>query len=296
KLMSFRAWKKSPSVRLSFISAPHDRNCYMRQIGDINNERLELSNAHSIGYPVISHTAPGIQGIADKAEAECAATITNDWAADQIKNHRDRMGAFACLSMHDPTQAAQELGRCVNELGFHGALLCNFQHAGADEETYLFYDQPAYDVFWEALIELDVPLYIHPAAPTGVIREKLYGQRPYLVGPPLSFANDVSLHILGIISNGVFDRFPKLKITIGHQGEHIPFDFWRINHWFEVVERPIAQAKGDTIENGCGWWDNDKKAIVEVVGGIGNYRAIGRENAKKMLKLGQFHDSDAPVN
>ncbi|KAJ5484866.1 2-3-dihydroxybenzoic acid decarboxylase [Penicillium diatomitis] len=325
--------------------APHDRARYMRQIGDITNERLKLSDAHGIGYTIVSLTVPGIQGITDKAEAERVATETNDWVASEIKSHRDRLGAFACLSMHDPSQAATELRRCVKELGFHGALLCNFQHAGPDGETYLFYDQPEYDVFWQALTELDVPLYIHPSAPTGVVYEKLYEQRPSLIGPPLSFANDVSLHLLGLISNGVFDRFPKLKIIVGHQGEHIPFDFWRIDHWFEDIKRPIAQEEGramaqkniyhyfkeniwlttsghfstatlkyvvneigadrmlfsvdypyETIEAGCGWWDNDRNAIVEAVGGLDNYRAIGRDNAKKLLKLGDFHDSEAPVS
>ncbi|KAJ6007279.1 amidohydrolase 2 [Penicillium herquei] len=341
-----RTGQEEKSIRESKLYiAPHDRERYMRQISDINGERVKLSNAHGIGYTVVSLTVPGIQGVADKAEAERLATETNNWVAGQIKRHRDRMGAFACLSMHDPVQAGQELRRCVEELGFHGALLCNFQHAGPDGETYLFYDQPEYDAFWKVLVELDVPLYIHPAAPTGVIYEKLYAQRPYLLGPPLSFANDVSLHILGLISNGVFDRFPKAKVIIGHQGEHIPFDFWRINHWFEDVKKPIADEEShvmckktiydyfknniwittsghfstatlkyvvseigadrllfsvdypyETIEDACGWWDNDAKAIVEAVGGVDNYRRIGRDNAKRLLKLGKFHDSEAPVS
>ncbi|KAJ6104103.1 amidohydrolase 2 [Penicillium sp. IBT 18751x] len=321
-----RAGKEEKSkAEAALYIAPEDRDRYMRQIHDINDERVRLSNAHGIGYTIVSLTVPGIQGISDKALAEKTAFETNNWAADQIKNHRDRMGAFACLSMLK--QAGEELRRCVQELGFHGALLCDFQH------------------FWKILTELDVPLYIHPAAPSDVILEKLYAQRQNLIGPPLSFANGVSLHTLGLISNGVFDRFPKLKIIIGHQGEHIPFDFWRINHWFEDVKRPIANEEGrvmakktiydyfkqniwvttsghfstatlkyvvneigadrvlfsvdypyETIENGCGWWDNDAKAIQEAVGGVENYRRIGRDNAKKLLKLGSFHDSDAPVN
>jgi 2,3-dihydroxybenzoate decarboxylase len=92
----------------------------------------------------------------------------------------------------------------------------------------LFYDQPNYDAFWKVVCELDVPIYIHPAAPMGQYYQQQYAQRKYLVGPPLSFANGVSLHLLGLITNGVFDRFPKLNIIIGHLGEHIPFDFWRI--------------------------------------------------------------------
>jgi 2,3-dihydroxybenzoate decarboxylase len=161
---------------------------------------------------------PGIQGIADKTVAEKTATLMNNWIAEHIKEHRDHLGAFACLSMHDPVQAGQELRRCVRELGFHGLLLCDSQHAGPNGETYLFYGQPQYDAFWKVLTELDVALYIHTAAPADVILEKLYSQRPFLIGQPLSFANGVRLHTLCLISNGMFDRFPASKVIIGHAG------------------------------------------------------------------------------
>ncbi|KAL3425707.1 amidohydrolase family protein [Phlyctema vagabunda] len=324
--------------------APKDLDRYMRQIKSITGERVDISNKHGIGYTIVSLTVPGIQGISDQAKAEKHATEVNNYIANEIKDSRDRLGAFAALSMHDPVQAGKELRRCVEDLGFHGALLNDFQHAGPDGETYLYYDQSAYDSFWEVAVELDVPIYIHPAAPSGEFYKKQFAERKYLIGPPLSFANAVSLHILGMISNGVFDRFPKLKVIIGHLGEHIPFDFWRINHWFEDVEKPLAAKAGDhvwkktvvdyfktniyvttsghfstptlkyvadylgperilfsvdypyeTIENGCGWWDNDAENIKKALGGTKAYGDVGRENAKKLFKLDKFHDSEAEV-
>ncbi|KFY95896.1 hypothetical protein V500_02626 [Pseudogymnoascus sp. VKM F-4518 (FW-2643)] len=324
--------------------APKDLDRYMRQIKSITGERLDVSDAHGIGYTIVSLTVPGIQGISSQAVAEKHATEVNNYIANEIKDHRDRLGAFAALSMHDAVQAGQELRRCVQDFGFHGALLNDFQHSGKDGETYLYYDQPAYDKFWEVCVELDVPVYIHPAAPAGKFYLQQYAQRKYLIGPPLSFANQVSLHLLGMISNGVFDRHPKLKIIVGHLGEHIPFDFWRTNHWFEDVERPLAEKAGDvfakktiydyfktniwvttsghfstptlkyvadylgperilfsvdypyeTIGNGCGWWDKDAENIKKALGGTEAYAKVGRENAKRLLKLGEFHDSKAEI-
>lgn len=324
--------------------APNDLDRYLRQIKSMTTERLEISDSHGIGYTIVSLTVRGIQGIADKAEAEKHATEVNDYIAGEIKGHRDLLGAFACLSMHDPAQAAAELRRCVTEHGFHGALLNDYQHSGPRGETYLFYDQPAYDTFWKTCVELDVPIYIHPNAPHDVMYDKLYAQRKYLIGPPLSFANGVSLHLLGIISNGVFDRFPKLKIIVGHLGEKLPFDFWRISHWFEDVERPLAEKAGDTfaektllhyfktnvwvttsghfstetlkfvcdylgperilfsvdypyerIEMASEWWDGDAEKIKKALGGAKAYGDVGRENAKRVPKLGKFHDCDAKI-
>lgn len=335
----------SSRAQAALYIAPRDLERYLRQIKSITGERLKISDACGIGYTICSLTVPGIQGIVDQALAEKHATEVNDYIAGEIKDHPTKLGAFAAISMHDPVQAGEELRRCVTKYGFHGALLNDVQHAGPDGETYLFYDQPAYDAFWKVAEELDVPIYIHPAAPTGQYFKKQYAQRKYLIGPPLSFANGVSLHVLGIITNGVFDRFPKLKLIMGHLGEHIPFDFWRINHWLEDVERPLAQRAGDvfaekdiyhyfknniwlttsghfctqtlkyvneylgpdrllfsvdypyeTIENGCGWWDNDAENIKKALGGVDAYRRVGRDNAKKLFKLKDFQDMDAPVS
>ncbi|GIJ82191.1 hypothetical protein Asppvi_000697 [Aspergillus pseudoviridinutans] len=57
-------------------------------------ERLQLSNGHGIAYTVIFLTLSGIQNIADKTEAAKVATLTNNWIAEQIKEHQDRVGSF----------------------------------------------------------------------------------------------------------------------------------------------------------------------------------------------------------
>jgi 2,3-dihydroxybenzoate decarboxylase len=165
---------ESSRAQAELYIAPNGLERYLRQIKSITDERLTISDANGIGYTICSLTVPGIQGINDKDKAGKHATEVNHYIADKIKNHRDRLGAFACLSMHDPGQAATELRRCVTELGFHGALLNNFQHAGPDGETYLFYDQPVYDTFWQTCVELDVPNYIHPSAPPGNMKKQLY--------------------------------------------------------------------------------------------------------------------------
>lgn len=49
--------------------------------------------------------------------------------------------------MHDPTRAATELRRCVEQYGFKGALVNDTQRAGPDGDELIFYDQPDWDVF-----------------------------------------------------------------------------------------------------------------------------------------------------
>ena len=216
-----------------------DADKHVREISDINKIRLEYADKYGVDYHILSYTAPGIQDIADPKHAIETARMVNDYIHAQIKDLPDRFGSFATLSMHKPEEAAAELRRCVKDYGFKGALVNDVQ-IGPDGESMIFYDQPEWDVFWETCTELDVPFYLHPKQPTGIVHEKLWADRKWLIGPPLSFANNLSLHLMGMVVNGVFDRHPKLQIVIGHLGEKIPFDLWRINHWFEDIKKPLG--------------------------------------------------------
>jgi len=147
-----------------------------------------------------------------------------------MKNPK-RFAGVVALSMHNPAQAAKELRRCITEKsGFVGVMLNDFQSSGTDGNTMLFYDQPEYDEFWQAANELEVPVYIHPRAATPLIHEQMWKDRPWLEFSALGYANRVNMHLLGIITAGVLDRFPKLKLVVGHMGEHIPYDLYRIDH------------------------------------------------------------------
>lgn len=234
------------------------------------------------------------------------------------------------LSMHDPQEAADELKRCVKEYGFKGVLVNDTQRAGTDGDDMIFYDGEEWDVFWSTVTELDVPFYLHPRNPTGTIYEKLWAKRKWLLGPPLSFAQGVSLHVLGMVTNGVFDRHPKLQIILGHLGEHIPFDMWRINHWFEDVKKPLGLSCKLTIReyfernlwittSGHFSTSTLQFCLTEVgadrilfsidypfesftdactwydalaINDI-DKKKMGRDNAKQLFKLAKFKDSEA---
>ena len=53
------------------------------------------------------------------------------------------------------------------------------------------------------------------------------------------------VHVLRLVLGGVFDRYPKLEIVIGHLGEGIPFMLQRLNKHLPrsltMLQRPVAQ-------------------------------------------------------
>ncbi|KAH7130921.1 amidohydrolase 2 [Dactylonectria macrodidyma] len=211
----------------------------LTNLADIHNQRLRWMDETGVDYMVLSLTSPGIQGISDVRIAERVATQANDDIAATISNNTVRFGAFAALSMHNATQAALELRRCVEELGFHGALLNDFQQAGVDNNTLYYYDAAEYDVFWQMAVDLDVPVYLHPRPPTPLMRSTDFAHAPWMLGPAHQFAVTLSNHIVGLCTNGVFDRFPSLKVIVGHLGERLPSDFWRID---EMLARRVREG------------------------------------------------------
>ncbi|KAK0431738.1 amidohydrolase 2 [Armillaria borealis] len=194
---------------------------------DVHNHRLAQMDEFGIDFMVLSCAQPCVQGVSDPETAAAMAVNLNNILADLISNNTLRFGAFAALSMHNASVAAQELNRAVNELGFLGALVNDYQQSGANDDTLLYYDQPEYDEFWQMVTDLDVPVYFHPRTNVQLLSSLIYSHGFGLKGPAQEFAATLSTHILGLCTNGVFDRFPALKIIVGHLGERLPSDLFR---------------------------------------------------------------------
>jgi gamma-resorcylate decarboxylase len=201
---------------------------------DIHGRRLALMDEYGIEMMLLSLNAPAVQAIPDPAQATAVARKANDYLAEQVHQRPDRFQGLAALAMQDPDGAARELERCVNELGFRGALVNGFSQV-RDPESAVYYDLPQYRPFWATVERLGVPFYLHPRNP--LPRDaKIYEGHPWLLGPIWAFAQETAVHALRLMGCGLFDAHPKLQIILGHLGEHLPYAMWRIdnsNAWIE---------------------------------------------------------------
>ena len=209
---------------------------------DIQTKLIASMDAHGVGMMILSLNAPAVQAIADPKRAIEVARQANDALAEHVRKRPDRFAAFAALPLQDPDAAIRELERCVKELKFVGALVNGFSDS-PDSKTPLYYDLPQYKPFWKALDALGVPFYLHP-------RNPLAGQIPgydghnWLLGPNWAFAAETSVHALRLIGSGIFDEYPNLKIVLGHLGEGIPANLWRIDHrngWMKAAHKYAAK-------------------------------------------------------
>jgi 2,3-dihydroxybenzoate decarboxylase len=200
-----------------------------RRLLDVSEQRLADMDATGIDYAIQSLVSPDLQSETDAKHAVSAAKEVNDTLAEIVAAHQPRYGGFAILPLQDPTAAADELERCVKELGFHGTMVNGFTNLG-NAETGLYYDDPRFFPFWERVEALRAPVYLHPRNPLPA-NQGIYDGYPELLGASWAFTVETATHVLRLMVSGLFDRFPNVTLIIGHLGETLPFTMWRINHW-----------------------------------------------------------------
>jgi 2,3-dihydroxybenzoate decarboxylase len=217
---------------------------FRSKILDLGEGRIADMDRGGLELCILSLDSPAIQAVSDTSKAISLARRANDHLAENIAKNPKRLKGFAALPMQDPQAAAQELTRCVRELGFLGALVNGFSQVGTADSV-VFYDLPQYRPFWATVQDLDVPFYLHP-------RRSLENSLPayeghaWLAGAPWGFAVETSIHALRLMSSGLFDEYPKLKIILGHLGESIPHGIWRIDNRIRrgsislKAKRPLA--------------------------------------------------------
>ncbi|MBS0247676.1 MAG: amidohydrolase [Proteobacteria bacterium] len=210
---------------------------------DIHDTRLRLMDQHGMEMMLLSLNAPTVQAMPDTRQAAAVARRANDYLAEQVAKRPDRFRGLAALPMQDPDLAALELQRCVNELGFRGALVNGFSQAETTDA--LYYDLKQYWPFWAEVEKLDVPFYLHPRNPLPHMAP-IYDGHPWLLGPTWAFAQETAVHALRLMASGLFDQYPRLAIILGHLGEGLPYNMWRIDHrnaWVKAPPRYPAKRK-----------------------------------------------------
>lgn len=203
----------------------------MRKLEDYADLRLADMDAAGIDMQVLSHAPPGGQRL-EAATAVAAARDVNDVLASIIASAPNRFAGFATLPQGEPAAAADELQRCVEVLGFKGAML--FGLTGGK-----FLDEPEFWPIFERAERLKVPVYLHPSMPNPAVRDIYYStyekSHPALIGAAWGFGVETGTLGIRMILSGVFQKYPDLQIILGHQGEGITFQLARID---EALSRP----------------------------------------------------------
>jgi predicted TIM-barrel fold metal-dependent hydrolase len=201
------------------------------KLEDLYDERIAEMDSAGIDIQVLSHGAPSSQRL-DPSSAAGITRIANDRLRDIVAGRPDRFSAFCNLPTPDPDACADELARCVNDLGMKGAMIHGLTNG-------VFFDDPRFWPIFERAQALDVPLYMHPAMPDRTVIERYYAPYdtdfPALLNAGWGFTVETATQCIRLVLSGVLDKYPSVKIIVGHLGEGLPFLLWRIDH---ALSRP----------------------------------------------------------
>jgi len=190
------------------------------RLKDFGDTRVASMDSAGIARAVLSISGPGVQIERDAATARRRAAEANDFLAGEVAKRPDRYSGFGHLPMQDARAAADELERCMGELKFCGAMI-----NGHTNGEYL--DHPSLYPFWERAEALGATIYIHPTDPLS--------PSPALAGvdglrrATWEWGFETGSHALRLVFSGLFDRFPRAKVALGHLGETLPYLLWRFD-------------------------------------------------------------------
>lgn len=186
---------------------------------DIGEGRIAVMDEAGIDRFVLSLSCPQIP---DRRLALKIFREANDRAAEATEQYPDRFSAFASLPCTDPKAAVQEFNRGVTDLGFVGGFVCGTINGE-------FLDNRKYWPILACAEEHGLPVYVHPLFPLDSVNTTYLAGHEELQGPAWGFTFDAGSHFLRMMTSGVFDEFPDLRIILGHLGETIPFMMDRID-------------------------------------------------------------------
>jgi len=211
---------KASTAELPLITADGPAAFLARPLVDLGDERIAAMDAAGIDMQLLLLSSPGVQ-VFDAVSACRLASEANDYASEACARYPARFAALAALAPQDPAAAVRELERALGLPGMKGAMINSHtfgEYLDGEKHLQLF----------EALQALDVPLYIHPREPAGAMSAIMTG--PVVGGAAWAYGVEVGTHVLRLIQCGLFDRFPKLRLVIGHMGEALPFWLPRIDN------------------------------------------------------------------
>jgi 2,3-dihydroxybenzoate decarboxylase len=231
---------RAPQSNAQIRVKPEVGEDFKTRLADFNEYRLPEMDRYGIDIQVVSLTVPGIQAEADPRDAVEKAITANNYLAKVISENPTRFRGFAALPLQDPRAAAEELRRCVGELGFVGALV-------NDHTQGHYLDEPQYEVFWDALEAAGLPLYIHPGSLPADNWRVMRGY-PEMIGA-WSWAAETGGHALRLLYGGVFDRHPNATVILGHMGEFLPFQRSRLDSRYRTLQldRPLERMPSQYI-------------------------------------------------
>ncbi|MEJ7584907.1 MAG: amidohydrolase family protein [Acidimicrobiales bacterium] len=143
----------------------------------------------------------------------------NRWIASYCDTHPDRLLGCGQTAMRSPSEGIEDLHR-IKALGLRGVMMPGLP---AIED----YDSTVYDPFWEAAVELGLPLSFH------ILTTRSEKTRGPAISGFLSIVRGCQDIMAMLVFGGVFERHPGLQVVcVEADAGWVPHFMYRMDHAF----------------------------------------------------------------
>src|SRR5215210_2158419 len=206
-------------------------------------------------------------------EPERARTIAeecNDELAGMMREHPDRFMGLASVPLQDVDATIDVMTHAMQDLGFRGITI-------GDHVNGVTLDDPRFYPFWQAVESLGAVVFFHQCSSTVVeSRTTRYGL-PNVIGNLV----DRAITFGTLVYGGIMDRYPDLKLCLGHAGGYTAFGIARMDKgWragamenmpeFEDARTFLERAPSEYVTrfwyDSCTYTESTLRYLLDVVG------------------------------
>lgn len=141
------------------------------------------------------------------ADGALLARYMNEQIAAMVAESGGRLLGMGTVPLQDMSLALAELPHLKHSLGLVGV------EVGSNINGTVIGDL-AFDPFFEACVDLDIPVFVHALRPAGM--DRLVGPAP--LQQILAYPTDVGLAAASVLTSGLLRRHPRLRIAFSHGG------------------------------------------------------------------------------
>jgi 2,3-dihydroxybenzoate decarboxylase len=236
-----RADKGLTSLWSYYGQSPSERAMtILERLLHLDERRIADMDATGIDVAVLALTSPGGQPF-EAEEAKGIVRRANDQLAAAVERYPTRYVGLTSIVPQDPDWSVDEIRRGARELGFKGVMV-NSHTQGR------YLDEPFFVPIFRALAEVGQPLYIHPQTPPDNMIDPLL--EAGLDGAIYGFGVETGMHLLRLMTTGIFDRYPDLQIIAGHGCEALPFWLYRLDYMHQGAVRSQRYERIKPLKKG----------------------------------------------
>ncbi len=207
--------------------------------------RLRMLDEFGPDYrQVLSIGSPPIEAFGASKVSVDMAKIANDGMAELVQRRPERFFGFvASLPMNDIPAAVREARRAVKDLGALGVQVftnINGRPLYAPETLPLF----------DAMAELDLPMWMHPARGADVPDYRGEKKSHYEIWWTLGWPYETSVAMAHMVFGGLFDRHPGFKVITHHLGGMIPYFEGRVGPGWDQLGKRTSDEDYTVIVKG----------------------------------------------